>query len=103
MCCGCIYVFLLCSFTIEKPSVTPTFAILFPGEEVLFTCNTTVVIWSINGTLTASSAYPTGVRIFNTTTLAVNMSDNATTYACGISDGQGDITKSNTATLVLAG
>ena len=85
------------------PVLVPEFAILFPGDEVLFTCNTSIVIWSINGDLTASSTFPAGLSIVNVTTVAVNMSANATTFACGIYGGTGNIILSNPATLVLAG
>ena len=88
---------------VDAPIVTPEFAVLFPGEEVLFTCNTPIVLWSINGVLIPSSSFPAGLSIVNTTTLAVNMSANATTYACGIIGGPGIIIISNAATLVLPG
>ena len=81
----------------------PDFAVLFPGEEVLFTCNTTVVAWIINGNPVLSISNTPGVRSVNDTTLKVNMSANATTYACAISGGGGEIIPSNDATLVLAG
>ena len=83
--------------------LTPEFAILFPGEEVFFTCNTTVVAWSINGAVVPSIAAVQGVRVVNDTTLGVSMSANTTTYACGTSGPLAVITLSNAATLVLAG
>ena len=98
-----IIIYLFCPFTIDVPILTPEFAVLFPGEEVFFTCNTTVVAWSINGMIVPSISAVQGVCIVNATTLAVNMSANATTFECGISGGAGMIILSNSSTLVLAG
>ena len=70
---------------------------------MLFTCNTTVVAWIINGDLVLSITNTPGVRSVNDTTLGVHISANATTYACGISAGGGVIILSNYATLFLAG
>ena len=85
------------------PILTPEFAVLFPGEEVLFTCNTNVVVWGMNGAIVSSIDAVQGVRVVNDTTLGVSMSANATTYACGISGPLSLIIISNDATLVLAG
>ena len=98
-----MYVFSLCSSITVATVVTPEFAILFPGEEVLFTCNTSVLAWSVNGVIPLSTNFPAGLSVLNATTLAVSMSANATTYACGIAGGAGIIIVGNAATLVLAG
>ena len=83
--------------------VTPDFAVLFPGDEVFFTCNiASGVLWLIDEVPVSSDRFPAGVRIFNSSTLAVNMSDNATTYACGILGDNSRVIPSNAATLVLA-
>ena len=83
--------------------LSPTFAVLFPGEEVLFTCNTTAMVWAINGNILLSLLNIQGIRSVNSTTLGVNMSANATRYACAISAGGGEFIISNDGTLVLAG
>ena len=69
-----------------------------------FTCTlASGVVWAINGSVTSSDDFPVGVHIFNSSTLAVSMSDNATTYSCGIVGQNSRIIQSNAATLVLAG
>ena len=88
---------------IGVPKLSPTFAVLFPGEEVLFTCNSTAIVWAINGTILLSLLNIQGIRSVNSTTLGVNMSANATIYACAISAGGGEFIISNDGTLVLAG
>ena len=82
----------------------PEFDVLFPDREVMFYCNTTspAVIWTINGVTAPSSSPPPGVSIVNVRTLIVNMSANATLYACSAIVGA-DIIPSMNATLVLAG
>ena len=84
--------------------ITPEFDVLFPDGEVMFYCNTTssAVLWTIDGVSASSSNPPPGVSIVNVTTLIVNMSANATLYACSAVVGA-DIIPSNNATLVLAG
>ena len=89
---------------VDAPMITPSFAVLFPGNEVIFSCiNATSIIWSIDEIIFPSSSFPPGVSIVNDTTLRVNMSANATMYGCAIVITGGNIIRSNTATLVLAG
>ena len=83
--------------------LTPEFAVLFPGEEVFFTCNTTVVAWGINRNVVPAINDIDGVRVVNETTLGVSMSANATTFECGILVGAGIIILSNSSILVLTG
>ena len=97
------FIILIMHTTVGTLVVTPDVAILFPGEEVLFTCNTSEVLWQINGAFVSSDDYPAGVRLFNSSVLAVNMSDNATTYACAVLGEMSIITVSNIATLILPG
>ena len=84
--------------------VTPEFAVLFPGSEVMFYCNTTQssALWMINGENAPLSDLPPGVRIVNVTTMIVNMSANASTYTCSVLI-TADLVDSNAAILVLAG
>ena len=90
---------------VDAPMITPSFAVLFPGSEVIFSCNnaSAVVVWSIDGIITSSNDFPAGVSNVNDTTLRVNMSVNATMYGCGIVISGGNIIRSNIATLALAG
>ena len=83
--------------------LTPEFAVLFPGEEVFFTCNTSVLAWTVNRNVVLAINDIDGVRIVNDTTLGVSMSANATTFECGISGGAGIIILSNSSILVLTG
>ena len=102
-----MHIILLDCITIDPPPViTPSFAVLFPDSEVLFSCNYTsnaVIFWIINGVVTASSDFPPGISIANDTTLRVTMSANATNYGCGPAIAGGDVIPSNNATLILAG
>ena len=84
--------------------LTPSSAVLFPSREVIFICNTTAntVLWKIGGQLHTGSNLPNGTNLINLTTVAVNMSPNATTYACAIPVGA-DLNSSNIVTLFLAG
>ena len=68
------------------------------------TCNTTAntVQWKIGGLLYAGNNLPNGIILINLTTVLVNMSANATTYACAIPVGS-DANFSNIVTLFLAG
>ena len=73
-----------------------------PGEEVIFSCNTTsgTVQWRINDLVyLGSSQLPAGNDLFNQTTLVVTMTTNASTYACAALLGA----SSNITTLFLAG
>ena len=97
-------IFVCICFTTDAPVITPSYAVLFPDSEVVFSCNTTegTVQWKINGMLHLGNALPAGANLFNLTTLVVNMSANASTYACAIPMGTGADT-SNIATLFRAG
>ena len=98
------YIILLCSSITDVPIVTPGFAVLFPGNKVLFTCNIeSGVLWAINGTVLSSDDFPPGVYTFNASTLVVNMSTNSTTYACAVLGQNSRIIVSNAATLILGG
>lgn len=83
--------------------ITPSFAVLFPDSEVIFSCinATSLVLWRINGVTPEN--FPTGVDIVNDTALRVNMSANATMYRCADAISSQNIVSSNTAILVLAG
>ena len=71
---------------------------------MIFTCNTTAntVLWKIGGQLFSGINLPNGTRLINLTTVAVNMSPNATTYACAVPFGIA-FNSSNIVTLFLAG
>ena len=72
---------------------------------MIFSCNTTTntVLWKINGTLYTGATVPgPGNNLFNLTTLVVNVSINASTYACTIPSGISGVT-SDITTLFLAG
>lgn len=90
---------------VDMPMLTPEpYTVLLPDGEVILSCNTTeqTIQWKINGQIHLGSALPTGNYLFNLTTLIVNMSANASTYACGFPMGI-DITLSNVITIFLAG
>ena len=103
--CYLLVVLVYFYFTIDVPVLLPApSVVLFPGGEVIFNCNTTAVTvqWKINGTLYAGAALPCGNNLFNLTTLVVNVSINASTYACVIPLGISAVV-SNITTLFLAG
>ena len=89
----------------NAPVLTPSFAVLFPDGEVIFKCNTTnaIVQWLINDSIILLPMFPPGVSIVNQTALRVNMSANATTYACGVPLPLSQVNASNNGILVLAG
>ena len=78
--------------------------LLFPGEEVIFHCNTTAdtVQWLINGQIHAGLALPTGHYVFNLTTVVINMTMNDSMYTCGTPIGL-HLNFSNTVNVLLAG
>ena len=87
------------------PVITPgPTVLLFPGEEVIFRCNTTAntVQWLINGQISAGLALPAGHYYVNLTTVVVNMTMNDSTYACAIPTGA-VLNPSNTVNVLLAG
>ena len=88
----------------DPPVITPSSAVLFPGSEVIFTCNTTAnaVLWEIDGHIHLGNSLPIGTYLVNPTTLLVHMSTNASSYACAVPIGS-NANLSNTATLFLAG
>ena len=90
---------------VGMPMLTPApTAVLFPGGEVIFSCNTTAntVQWQINGNLHAGLALPAGNYFVNLTTVIVNMTMNDSTYACGFPIGVG-VNLSNIVNVYLAG
>ena len=87
------------------PVLTPApTATLFPDGVVIFNCNTTsaTVQWMINGQIHIASALPAGNNPFNLTTIAVSMTNNASTYACGFPFLSG-FNSSNVVTVFLGG
>ena len=63
----------------------PKLAVLFPGEDVTFTCNITVGrLWLINDTTTRklSNELPAGLSTSGTMLIVTN-SANDTLYGCG--------------------
>ena len=87
------------------PTFTPRSAILFPGQKVVFMCNTTATafVWIINNNYFFSNQLQpeNGVYAINNS-LLVNMSMNATLYGCGSVDGN-DVTSSEKSILLVAG
>ena len=90
---------------LDMPTFTPPSAILFPGQEVVFICNTTATafVWIINNNYLfrnqlqpEDGVYAVGKSLF------VNMSMNATLYGCGSIDG-GEVTSSEKSILFVAG
>ena len=87
------------------PVLTPgPTVLLFPGEEVIFHCNTTAdtVQWLINGVISTGDALPAGHYLVNLTTVVINMTMNDSTYTCGIPIGS-VVHSSNTVNVLLAG
>ena len=87
------------------PVLTPgPTVLLFPGEEVIFHCNTTAdaVQWLINGQIHTESTLPAGHYTFNLTTVIVNMTMNDSTYTCGTPIGL-FLNLSNAVNVLLAG
>ena len=92
--------------TTDAPTIAPSFGVLFPDGEVVFSCNSTppvAVLWLINGTVTLENMFPAGVSLANDTTLRISMSYNATAYSCGVLLPGSRVNESNVAILVLAG
>ena len=90
---------------VGMPMLTPApTAVLFPGGEVIFHCNTTAdtVQWKINGNIHIGLALPVGTNLFNLTTVVVNMTMNDSTYACGFPIGR-YLNLSNVVNVYLAG
>ena len=70
----------------DIPTFTPSSAILFPGQQVIFMCNTTATafVWTINNDNFFSNQLRPENGVFAIDkTLFINMSMNATLYGCG--------------------
>ena len=94
-----VYVYL------DIPRFTPSSAILFPGQQVVFMCNTTAdaFVWIINNdNFFGNQLQPEdGVFAINTI-LFINMSMNATLYGCGSVMGN-NVTSSEKSIVFVAG
>ena len=87
------------------PIFTPSSAVLFPGQQVVFMCNTTAsaFVWVIdNNNFFGNQLDPAdGVFAINNS-LFINMSMNATLYGCGSVIG-GEVTRSEKSIVFVAG
>ena len=90
---------------LDIPTFTPSSAILFPGQEVVFMCNTTAAafVWIIDTMhFFGNQLQPEdGVYAINTT-LFINESMNGTLYGCGSVIG-GEVTSSEKSIVFVAG
>ena len=97
--------FCLALYITDIPTFIPSSAILFPGQQVVFMCNTTAdaFVWIINNDNFFSNQLRPENGVFAIdTTLFINMSMNATLYGCGSIIG-GNITSSEKSIVFVAG